>query len=42
MLSYTIEIGTSRYAECSYFKCVFYKEEFTQDMLKELEVKSES
>ncbi|MFD2587692.1 zinc-ribbon domain-containing protein [Croceitalea marina] len=30
------KIGTSRYAECSHCKRVFYKEEFNEEMLKEI------
>ena len=30
-------IGTSRYAECSHCKKVYYKEEFTKEMERELD-----
>ena len=32
-----LKIGTSRYAECSHCKRVYYKEEFTKEMQKVLD-----
>lgn len=32
-----IKIGTSRFAECSHCKKVFYKDEFTSEMLRVFE-----